>query len=129
ANAFKQEGDTMTPLSSPGSNARALAINDAGQVVGHTYQGSNSSAAQAALWSGGTLTQLSTLGGVSTARAINNQGTIVGSAKANNEPDERYHAVAWRDGVIQDLGTLGGTSSWANAISDNDLIAGYASRA
>lgn len=129
SNAFKQEGGTQTQLDSMGRNARALALNDHGQVVGVTYSGNDQGATRAALWSGNTLTDLATLGGASNARDINNQGTIAGNSRIGPGPVDDYHAVVWRNGAIQDLGTLGGTRSWANAISDNDLVAGYSARA
>jgi probable HAF family extracellular repeat protein len=128
SNAFKQEGGTLTQLDSMGRNARAQAINDQGQVVGVTYTGNDQSATRAALWNGSTLTDLATLGGASTARDINNQGAIAGSSRTAADPTADYHAVVWHNGVIQDLGTLGGTRSWATAINDNNMVAGYATR-
>lgn len=85
----------------PGTQvSRALAINDAGQIVGHSGQ-------RAFLYNDGVMTELF---GLSSGPAavwvgdINNDGTIVGSSRPEGEND--YNAVMWKDGALVNLNSL-----------------------
>jgi probable HAF family extracellular repeat protein len=71
-----------------------------------------------------SLTDLGTLGGTtSEAAGLNTLGDVVGwSATA----DGANHAFLYRNGQMIDLGTLpGGSESYATAISDEGVVAGY----
>ena len=110
-----------------GRNSGALAINDAGTVVG----GSDVSlapvgAAFVAYPGSGQLQDLGTLGGaVSDALAINNRGEIVGTADPARANRGEGHAFLYANGAMQDLGTLGaGTVSGAQGINDAGQIVG-----
>ena len=83
----------MTDLGIRGSiQSQASAINDAGQVVGHTTRAD--SASHAALWKSGSMTDLGTLGGThSIAVAVNRIGQIAGGSYMAG--DSLYHAVLW----------------------------------
>ena len=100
----------------------AVAINNAGQVVG--YAGDRL-AARAYLWTpGGAVQDLGTLGGASSwAYAINQAGQVAG---ASTTADGKQHAFLWKAGQgIQDLGTLpGALSSIARGINDLGQVVG-----
>ena len=82
------------------------AINNAGQIVGMTYQGGNGS--YGFLWQSGKMTDLGSLGGNETeAEAINNSGQVVGDSTTSNGIN---HAFIWQNGKMTDLGTLGGVN-------------------
>ena len=82
------------------------AINNAGQIVGMTYQGGNGS--YGFLWQSGKMTDLGSLGGNETeAEAINNSGQVVGDSTTSNGIN---HAFIWQNGKMIDLGTLGGVN-------------------
>jgi len=106
--------------------AVALAINDAGQIVGYsdTKRGQH-----AFLFQNGAMTDLGLSpgiprGSVSAAVAINNAGQIVGSMTA---PGQLAHAVLWSGGVATDLGVLPkGNVSVGGAINLAGVIAGTA---
>lgn len=97
----------------------AYGINDAGQVVGGSYDASANF--HAFLWQGGSMQDLGTLGGdYSSAEAINESGQVVGVARlANSTP----HAFLW-DGGMQDLGALGWSQSIAYDIDDKGQVVG-----
>jgi probable HAF family extracellular repeat protein len=97
----------------PGKNSKALAVNDAGDVVGES-EIEGKAPVVAALWNNRQVTRLGgCCGGV--ARGINNHGQIVGDLY---DQAGRYRAFLW-DGVrgIEFLGPAGGYSS---AIAIND---------
>jgi probable HAF family extracellular repeat protein len=85
-----------------GDESEALAINDAGEVVGwaQTAQGQSC----AFRFRGGSLEAIQTLGGeFGLARAINDRGDVVGNAET---PAGAMHAFLYRDGVTADLNEL-----------------------
>ncbi|NUQ37434.1 MAG: hypothetical protein HUU23_06465 [Caldilineales bacterium] len=94
----------------------AYGINDAGQVVGGSYDASANF--HAFLWQGGGMQDLGTLGGdLSEAEAINNHGQVVGFSRVGGTA---FHAFLW-DGAMHDLG---GSQSIAYDINDAGLIVG-----
>jgi len=97
----------------------AYGINDAGQVVGGSYDASANF--HAFLWQNGGMQDLGTLGGdYSAAEAINDSGQVVGTARlANGTP----HAFLW-DGGMQDLGALTWEQSIAYDINDKGQVVG-----
>jgi probable HAF family extracellular repeat protein/T5SS/PEP-CTERM-associated repeat protein len=97
----------------------AYGVNDAGQVVGGSYDASANF--HAFLWQGGAMQDLGTLGGdYSAAEAVNENGQVVGTARlANGSP----YAFLW-DGAMQDLGSLGWDSSIAYDINDDGIVVG-----
>jgi len=105
-----------------GTGSEAIAINDRGQIVGHstTAAGQNRSF----IWQRGKMTDLGALaGGNVSATAMNNRGEVVGSE--SDVPNGFIsHAFLWRDGVLQDLGTLGGDSAVAWDINDRGQVVG-----
>lgn len=95
----------------------AVAINDAGQVVGtsstSTFQ------THAFLWQDDLITDLGTLGGtMSSATAVNDAGQVVGRSTLAAGSALEAHAFVWQGGVMTDLGTLGVFTS-----TDPDAIA------
>lgn len=98
----------------------AYGINDAGQVVGGSYDASANY--HAFLWQNGSMQDLGTLGGdYSSAEAINENGQVVGTARlANSTP----HAFLWQNGSMQDLGALTWGQSIAYDINDKGQVVG-----
>jgi probable HAF family extracellular repeat protein/T5SS/PEP-CTERM-associated repeat protein len=97
----------------------AYGLNDAGQVVGGSYDASANF--HAFLWQNGAMQDMGTLGGdYSSAQAINENGQVVGVARlANGKP----HAFMW-DGGMQDLGALTWDQSIAYGINDKGQVVG-----
>ncbi len=126
--AFIWENGTMTSLGTLGGSVSGVgqmtsgvhfgkAINNAGQIVGH----STNSAGQthAFIWENGVMTDLGTLGGnYDLALDINEHGQVAGTSYAGGA----MHAFIWENGVITDLGIEGGASE-AVAINDAGQIA------
>jgi probable HAF family extracellular repeat protein len=105
------------------SYTRALAINDAGQIVGESDTANTDT--HAFLSTGGKMTDLGTLGGpFSTASGINASGQVVGYADTAGGFFGATHAFLYSNGRMTDLGTLGGADSSANAINDVGQIVG-----
>jgi len=117
-------GGSVTDLGTlGGSTSYALAINDAGQVVGFsTIAGGQK---RAFLYSGGIMTNLGALGGTSSqAFGINNSGDIIGSLYNAPYSPFAQRAFLYSGGTMSDLGTLGGNNAIAGAINNAGQIAG-----
>ena len=130
-------GGTVTTLGivGPGGySSTALAINNAGQVVGQSDV-NNGPTSQAFLYSGGSMIGLGCLDGTgadSWATAINDNGEIVGASypglagRAGWNP----HAFVYSNGSMKDLGIIPGTpansGSGATAVNNAGTIVGYA---
>ena len=97
-------------------------INDNGQIVATTWNGSSSY--HACLNSGGVWTDLGTIGTWCFALGINNSGQIFGYY-GTGDPNYPIHAFLYSNGVWTGLGTLpGDDSSYANGINNNGQVVG-----
>jgi probable HAF family extracellular repeat protein len=112
---------TVTDLGTLGGRSSvALAINDAGVVVGWADTPTGSHAFR---YANGVMTDLGTLGGAnSVANGINASGAIVGAA---DRADGTRRAFLVTGSGMADLGTLGGASSEARAINDMGQVVGW----
>ena len=117
-------GATVTILPNLGGGFTAAAdINDAGQVVGWSVDGT--ATRRAFLWTESDgMKDLGTLGGTtSEATAINAAGQVVGFSET---AARRLHAFLWTpERGMQDLGTLGDAGSIASAINNRGEVVGY----
>ncbi len=113
---------TVTDLGTLGGAAsRAMALNDAGVVVGLSLDAEGR--IQAFRWVEGTMTRLGEAAETQ-AFAINADGLVAGQAVVR---DDTAHAVLFRpDGTLLDLGTLGGRFSTAYALNDAGVVVGTA---
>ncbi len=106
--------------------AKAVAVNNGGDIVGNAGEGSLT----AVLWPRkGSAIPLDTLATYTSSRAesINDKGDIVGSATAYDNTTARIRAVLWPAGhtAPQDLGILaGGTTSRARDIDNGGIVVG-----
>lgn len=123
--------DLGTGYAAVQSGSAALAVNDAGVVVGIHYA-DQSKAFRAVVWQDGRLRELPGLGGtaddygvITQPNAINDAGQIVGTAQPRSST-EALHGVLWENGRVRDLGNLGGTSNdtQANDINDAGVVVG-----
>jgi probable HAF family extracellular repeat protein len=92
----------------------ALAINDHGQVAGHTQAG------EGYFWNDGVVTNLGSLGGgVTYVTGMNEDGAVIGSSRTSSGD---VHAFVWRrkTGMV-DLGTgpRGAPGVWSVAVAIN----------
>jgi len=127
--AFFWNGNAMVDVGNTASSpSEANGMNDAGQLVGESYD--SPAPGQAFVWSGGVLTSLtSVLGGFSAALDINNSGQIVGLRGSAPRIDS-WEAFLYDSGsgAVTSLPGLGDTfRTAANAINDLGVIAGYGS--
>lgn len=100
-----------------GKFARAMAVNQRGDVVGESTRPSGFE--HAFLWRNGKMTDLGALSGpsgFSTALAVNNRDQVVGISDG--------HAFLWQRGRMTGLGTFGRRGSEASAINDRGQIVG-----
>ncbi|HEX4425720.1 MAG TPA: hypothetical protein VH079_10000 [Terriglobales bacterium] len=103
---------------SGGDYSVAMAINDAGQVVGTS---NSTNGIHGFLWTNADgLTQLPSLQGTdnSSAYAIDQSGQIAGASGS--------HAALWMGNSIKDLGALGGTWSEAHGLNNAGQVVGVA---
>jgi probable HAF family extracellular repeat protein len=129
--AFSYGGGVLTQLgpllSDPYTTSTALAINNAGTVVG-LGNPPVGEAVRGYVYDGATMRMLPTFGGDwSNAMAINGAGAVAGTATLSGwnfvNPDR--HAFIDRGGAMQDLGTLGGSRSEAYDINDAGQVVGW----
>lgn len=106
-----------------GKQSDAIAINDAGMVVGHFYTQYHDGPRRAVLYHAGKAVEIGTFGGnSSTGVAINTAGQVVGYAET---PGGDQLAFLFAHGKMNNLGTLqGGTQSFAYGIDDRGRIVG-----
>ncbi len=102
--------------------SQANAINNAGQVVGVSYD-SDYSVWHAFLWQGGAMTDLGVIPGDLGSRAndINDAGQVVGESRYSASS---MHAVLWANGSMTSLPTLGGSACSAAGINNGGQIVG-----
>lgn len=106
-----------------GKQSDAVAINDAGEVVGHLYTQYHDGPKRAVLYQTGKVVELGTFGGnVSIGVAINAVGQVAGYATL---PGGDQRAFLFAHGKMKNLGTLpGGTQSFAYGLDDRGRVVG-----
>ncbi|HEU4709026.1 MAG TPA: PEP-CTERM sorting domain-containing protein [Methylophilaceae bacterium] len=111
----------------------ARSINDAGQVVGFSYDESTYDNHAAFLWENGGMTQLAAPGSYADALDINNHGQIVGQSGSPFDPGADSLAVIWDKGKMYDLSGYinphlvedGWAMLLASSINDKGQIIGF----
>ncbi|MCA1706530.1 MAG: HAF repeat-containing protein [Actinobacteria bacterium] len=106
----------------------AYGLNNAGQVVGDSYNRFGDHAHHAFIWKGGVLTDLGTLPGGTgaSARAINARGHVAGTAFFGTTG----RGFLWQDGRITELkGLAGDLGSAAYALNSLDQVVGHSTTA
>ena len=116
-----------------GPDALAFAINERGQIAGHSYTSYTPNpetgipTTEPFLWEKGELTDLGTLGGtIGNATWLNSRGQVTGSS--NLAGDQVSHGFLWERGVMKDLPPFsGGSFSYALWINEaGDVVGGAA---
>ena len=124
SHAFLYDG-SLRDIGQLGVSSSGAGVNRAGQVAG-TYvdeAGEN----HAFLYSGGVMRDIGNLGANSArATGISERGEVVGSSflEGFTSLQAFVYRASGNVSSIAALGTLGGPSSWANAINNNQQIAG-----
>jgi probable HAF family extracellular repeat protein len=118
--AFLWQNGAKTDLGTLGGpSATANALNEVGQIVGHSTFATGSPS-RAVRWNDGAITNLTPdLASTesSSATGINESGQIVGNIGYSV-------AFLWQNGARTSLGHLGGDSSFANDINDSGVVVG-----
>jgi probable HAF family extracellular repeat protein len=127
---FLSEGTSFDLGTLGGNESEALALNQRGQVVGHSRVREGAGRFKHAFFipEPGTMLDLGTLGGpTSIAHAVNDRGEVVGlSGTATGEG----HGFLWSAGRgMRDLGTLEGGVSVALGINNRTVVVGGSGRA
>ena len=134
--AFLWEDGVMKDLGTLGrSVSSAVAINDAGQIVGSaSVRARRHGVYHVFIWENDVMTDIfdnvETASGVihGSASDINESGHIAGSWK-DPATGSAMRAFLWEDGTMTDLGTLGGNNSHATGINDYGQVVGFSSTA
>jgi probable HAF family extracellular repeat protein len=109
-------------------DSRAVAINDAGQVLIES-QSERTGDTHRFLWQDGRLRDLGFVPVYTETVGMNDRGDVIGTLMLGGFPCD-CHAARWRDGVPTDLGTLGYTEgligSFPHDINNRDEIVGWA---
>jgi probable HAF family extracellular repeat protein len=125
--AYLSNGSSVTtiPTLTGGTSNAALAINNAGTVVGYSETVTPGGNLVAFSYDGTHVTNLGTLPGgtTSSANAINSSGHIAGQSDSSADPN--LHPAAFLSGVWIDMGLIDGYQAGvATAISNTDELAG-----
>ena len=124
---FYWQGGATTYLDTlPGKTyTEALAVNEAGEIVGYMAEAMSTWLSTAVLWKDNEIIVLGKLNSgdqYNMATDINSHGQIIGySGKSNDK-----RAFLWQSGLIQDIDTLpGDVSAVAEAINEQGQVVGY----
>jgi probable HAF family extracellular repeat protein len=128
--AFMWQNGAFRDLGSLGGNSTSpSALNEAGQVVGHSYTSAGD--AHAFLWENGVMRDLGTLGApfesgqvLSTATGINAAGQIVGVAPTSADMIGSRRAFLWENGRMTRLASLNRVYSLATGIDNLGRVVG-----
>lgn len=123
AHAFLYSNGSMQDLGTLGGDfSHARKINNSGQIVGQSRDGSSEN--HAFVYSNGAMQDLGDFGGnQSHAWDINDSGQVVGDSFY---ADGSHHAFIYSNGSFQDLGTTGGMqNSQAWGINESGQVAAY----
>jgi len=125
--AFLYSAGVARDIGNLGANsARALGINEAGDVVGSSFL-TDFTAFQAFLYRDGAMRSLGTLGGPSSwAADINDNGQVAGTSYID---DETPHAFLYSDGVLNDIGSFGGGFTEARGLNNAGWVVGFSTYA
>jgi uncharacterized membrane protein len=114
---------TDLSVGAPATLTRAVAINDAGVIVGYGTVGGVKVALR---WSNGTAAILKMPARFSSARAtdINNRGFVVGLVSTDSATWGFFRDTAGSVTVLPN--TKSDTANWVSALNDSNIVVGYA---